>query len=232
MDLVVRELKARLRRGMNQNELAQSLGLHVSTLSEILNGKRTPSEKTLKLIGIKRSIVYEYIDGRGKNPNSHAWHTNSPELAESDISTASQPESAALGGTPPGGASQPVLTAAPPLTAERIKVAVRYKLNPGKTWADFTLDLVSHPQDVDAGWLAYCEERGTAPSAAPVVDRAFYAPLGNGDAVRLKPQRIVQDFRPPLALGELPPAPVLTTVEVGIRQMAEAEANFKAGSGG
>jgi hypothetical protein len=64
------------------------------------------------------------------------------------------------------------------------------------------------------------------------VDRAFYAPLGNGDAVRLKPQRVVQDFRPPLALGELPPAPVLTTVEVGIRQMAEAEANFKAGSGG
>lgn len=219
MNLVQSEIRARLRHGLTQTELAQEFGIAICTLNNILKGHREPSAKVLKLLGIRRQIVYvleedhdipEGIAARAPLPRAKRAKRVNVQVIRDDVPmTATE----VLERTWPGRGVIPALT------TERVMMAVKFKLNPGKAWAAFWEQVNALKSDalgdLDTVWHAYCEEIGQAPST-PKPDPVMYASLGNGDAVALKPVTARQDFRRPRKLGELPAVIPIDQPEVAI----------------
>lgn len=159
MNLVQSEIRARLRHGLTQTELAHELGLALPTLSNILNGRRAASLATLRRLGIERHTIYtlapnhQIPDGiqaraplpRRKREKRHAAVTHKSPAAVTEG-----------------------------LTTERVMVAVKYRLNPGKHWKIFLETEAVNSQEIDDAWLDYCVQEGTV--AAPPAEESLFAP--------------------------------------------------------
>ncbi|HXI41605.1 MAG TPA: helix-turn-helix transcriptional regulator [Bryobacteraceae bacterium] len=213
------EIRARLRHGLTQTELAQEFGIAICTLNNILKGHREPSAKVLKLLGIRRQIVY-VLEEDHDIPEGLAARAPLPRAKRRKAANVEMPtERVTQRAGLPAKAREWGESKLPQLTTERVLVAVKFKLNPRDTWTMFwehVNGLESNALgDFDSAWEQFCSEHGSPPSTAKS-DPVMYASLGKGDAVALKPVTARQDFRRPRKLGELPAIAVIDQPEVAI----------------
>jgi transcriptional regulator with XRE-family HTH domain len=194
MNLVQSEMRARLRHGLTQTELAQELGIALPTLSNVLNGHREAGAKTLKALGIKRQIVYTLIDGQGIPESIQA---------RAPLPRAKRPKRAAPQHLTVTWEADTALIMRK-LTTERIKVAVAYGVSPGKSWVQCWHHAMTagdmDERTLDERWLEYCQRNGTAPTP-----KSVESPFEPGQLYsHLKPVNRGADHRRPLAMGERP----------------------------
>jgi transcriptional regulator with XRE-family HTH domain len=196
VNLVQSEMRARLRHGLTQTELARELGIALPTLSNVLNGNREAGLKTLKALGIIRHIVYTLTDDHS--------------IPESIQARAPLPR-AKRGKRPPPVRPLTVTNEARialimrKLTTARIKLAVSFKVNPREAWLECWKGAMNagdmDDRTLDDHWCDYLASRGT--QSAP---KAIESPFAAGELyAHLKPVNRGIDHRRPLAMGEHPP---------------------------
>jgi transcriptional regulator with XRE-family HTH domain len=132
---VVRELlRKRLKQGITRRRLADELGVHYNTLMPVLYGKREPTHKVLKALGLRKIISYVPIDQFQNTKNI----VNIDAVLPTMVQIEPDPTVAIDRGT---------------LTADRVQEALRYGLVPGLAWQCFVTS-----EYVD--WAAWCEQHG------------------------------------------------------------------------
>lgn len=57
-------LKSLVTEAGTQKALAEKLGINQAYLSDILAGHREPADKILKALGMKATVIYDFIDER------------------------------------------------------------------------------------------------------------------------------------------------------------------------
>ena len=218
IDLPRTIIEARLRQGYTQRQLAEAWEISETVLSQVRHGKSPPTRNLLKHMGIVEHSVYLY--GGQETPLPELPRGRRRTLAQR-CSVPKPVDDLALPNTPrashlpdPRPETQARVVPAPrssedapiptresvlesfPLTTERIRVAVRFKLNPTQTRMEF---IASGCVPTDAAWLVFCESIGTPAKVNPAP--ALAVSLGNGDALILKEIAPRQDFRTPQAFS-------------------------------
>jgi len=56
----------RLLQSDTQSNVAEQLGISAQYLSDVLHKRRAPGKKILAALGLKRSVVYEKVNGKRK----------------------------------------------------------------------------------------------------------------------------------------------------------------------
>lgn len=216
MNLVQSEIHARLRHGLTLTELAEDLGLAIPTLCNVLRGHQEAGPKTLKALGIVKHIVYTL------EPNSsipEGIQARAPRIRakrpEQSARIAARRAARALVEQPVA-LVPAVMAARLTLTTERVMVAVRHKLNPGKSWGECVAQMLNagdmDERTLDEHWLSYCQTHGTIASSEPEALEPYAKP---GELYsHLKPINRGPDHRRPLAYGEKPTIQTVNVPEV------------------
>jgi DNA-binding XRE family transcriptional regulator len=191
MNLVQSMIKARLKNGKTQDQIARELGVTPKTLRNAYYSKHAPQAKLLTALGIRRDIVYTLI----KPSEADELMPDMPRERTGSARKLRQMRKAAVKALPKSAPKvTPAVAAADvKLTAERVQLAVRYGLKPGVAWRHFVS--VYAGGDVDASWLEYCEQLGHAPAVAPAPDSAALGKPGELYS-HLKPVARGPDLRP------------------------------------
>jgi transcriptional regulator with XRE-family HTH domain len=217
-NMVQLEIVRRLSHGLTQVDLAKELGIAKNTLHMLLHGTRKAGPGILKKLGIQRKLEYSYI---GTPPEDVRKSSKVPRPAPIEAKKPILQKSA------------PTAIETPKLTVERIHIAMRYGLNPSKSWETFIAAYVAEEwPSFDEGWLAFCEHNGSAPPSieaeSPFAPGELYSHL---KAVKRPPDHRgmagIQTPNGTFTMGFQPPTtdPV---PEVSLHAMSAAEAKFRA----
>lgn len=137
-------LRHRMRHGMTQKALSEATGVELSTLRLAVHGMTDTSPKVLKKLGLRRVSVYEFDNNKSR---IGAAPGNSEREQREPVVTPRVPGEKANSTIEPRSSES--------LSLERIKVAVRYGLNPRATWQAY----MAQSEVLD--WEQWCATHGT-----------------------------------------------------------------------
>jgi transcriptional regulator with XRE-family HTH domain len=191
MNLVQSTIEGYLRQGFSQTELARKLGIDISDINAALRGRRDPGPKLLNALGIERHVSYLLKAPKLMNPINADKQPKRPKTKA--------PKQLEIKGIDP----VPPKLKPRGMKPEHVSTAIKYKLNPGSTWAAFIAEASSAGDMWKKSFEDFCQERGSEPKPVNQPKEQVFAPIGHGDAVALKPQAVRADFRAPLQPGQL-----------------------------
>jgi transcriptional regulator with XRE-family HTH domain len=178
---VQERIKELLSQGKSKQQLAAELGIARQSLENVLSGVQA-GPKVLRRLGLRKIMTYVRDDNAPSGVPPSEWRQVKARRAKSEKSAqrrAAAKAAAAIQALAP----EPPKAEAPKLTVERIQVALKYGLNPGKAWSEF----------LNGDWLdweGYCASRGS--QAIPPQGKALGAP---GELYsHLRPVNRGQDF--------------------------------------
>jgi transcriptional regulator with XRE-family HTH domain len=204
MNLVQSVIKAKMRQGMTQADIARECKVTEKTVWNALYDIHTPHVKLLTALKIKRDIVYTLISPKDERellaepgvPMTGSARKLRKMRREAEKELPSLEHARTLEVAPIAKAVERDMVEsllAPKLTAARVYVALQYGLKAGNAWVSF---LKTGVQVTDAAWLNYCASIGNQQPAlaAPREDGALGAP---GELyAHLKPVVRGADMRP------------------------------------
>jgi transcriptional regulator with XRE-family HTH domain len=200
MNLVQTIIKAKMRQGMTQADIARECKVTEKTVWNALYGKHVPQPKLLAALRIKRDVVYTLISPKDERDllaePGKAMTGSARKLRKMRRAEEKQLQPAVIeipADVPHVGAG----VRSDKLTAVRAQIAIRYGLKAGPVWASFLAQLnFPFAPDLDDDWVSYCAAMGNQqPALAPKPDDGALGAPGELYA-HLKPVVRGADMRP------------------------------------
>lgn len=198
--------------------MARELGISVGVLNNVLNGLREPGPKVLKSLGIRVERSY-VLEPNSEIPEGIAARAPVKRPKRRKASIDDLPKGRVIQRTPLPDKTVRMLEAAiavdaPKLNTMRVKIAMRYQLNPAQSWASFIDGCKGKYEHLDEVFEEYCTLNGTAPIERPKEQETLGKP---GELyAHLKPVNRGIDHRKPRAFGERPEPVMIDQPEVGL----------------
>lgn len=166
--------------------MAYDCGVHENTVRKCLDPDSTVLDETLVTMGLRRISVYEWVGVLKHKPGFRKTHA-----VCADIGPDCAPEEDIV--------QTPLVSA--DLNTERVLTAVKYRVNPGRTWRAF---IESGLPLTDNQWAQFCKRESQVNGAQqPVAVPRADTPVLYG---HLKYVERGVDHRRQLQRGELPAA--------------------------
>ena len=73
--------KARLAKGLTQEQMAEKLGVNKGTISHYEKGKTFPGEEKLRMVAETLNVSFDYLLGEGEMLDNLSGHESSDKLA-------------------------------------------------------------------------------------------------------------------------------------------------------